>query len=85
MAETTLREGTVEEQRRREQAERERDDVCQELEAIMAARESPQTGEEQQSRVHPLRYSRGSGRLTEVLMAQADREVMARCRNDVSS
>jgi hypothetical protein len=86
MAETTLREGMAEEQRRREQAERERDDLCQELEAIMAARESPQTGEEQQSRLPPhCCYSRGSGRLTEVLMAQADREVMARCRNDVSS
>ena len=53
MAETTLRERMAEEQRRREQAERERDDLCQELEAIMAARESPQTGEEQQSRVRP--------------------------------
>jgi hypothetical protein len=51
MAETTLREGMAEEQRRREQAERERDDLCQELEAIMAARESPQTGEEQRSRL----------------------------------
>jgi hypothetical protein len=51
MAETMLREGMAEEQRRREQAERERDDLCQELEAITAARESPQTGEEQQSRV----------------------------------
>ena len=39
--------------RRQEQAERERDDLCQDLEAIMAARESPQTGEEQQSRVRP--------------------------------
>jgi hypothetical protein len=53
MAEATLREGVAEEQRWQEQAERERDDVCQELEAIMAARESPQTGEEQQSRVRP--------------------------------
>jgi hypothetical protein len=87
MAETTLREGMAEEQRRREQAERERDDLCQELEAIIAARESPYTGEEQQGRdPRPVRYSsRGSGKLTEVLMAQADREVMARCRNDVSS
>ena len=51
MAETTLREGMAEEQRRREQTERERDDLCQELEAIIAARESPQTGEEQQGRV----------------------------------
>ena len=53
MAETTLREGMAEEQRWREQAERERDDLCQELEAIMAAGESPQTGEDQQSRVRP--------------------------------
>lgn len=69
MAETMLREGMAEEQRRREQAERERDDLCQELETITAARESPQTGEEQQSRVRPTAYSRGSGRITEVLMA----------------
>lgn len=48
MAETTLREGMAEEQRWRE-----RDDLCQELEAIMAAGESPQTGEEQQNRVRP--------------------------------
>lgn len=68
MAETMLREGMAEEQRRREQAERERDDLCQELETI-TARESPQTGEEQQSRVRPTAYSRGSGRITEVLMA----------------
>ena len=53
MAETTLREGMAEEQRWREQAERERDDLCQDLEDIMAARESPRTGEEQQSRVRP--------------------------------
>ena len=53
MAETTLREGMAEEQRRREQAERERDDLCQELEAIIAARASPQTGEQQQGRVGP--------------------------------
>lgn len=52
MAETTLREGMAEEQRRREQAERERDDLCQELEAIIAARELPQVGEEQQGRGH---------------------------------
>jgi len=43
----------AEEQRRREQAERERDDLCQELEATIAARASPQTGEEQQGRVGP--------------------------------
>lgn len=86
MVETMPPGGLVEEQRRREQAERERDDLCQELEAIIAARESPRTGEEQQGWDGPLRYSsRGSGRLTEVLMAQAAREVMARCRNEVSS
>jgi hypothetical protein len=53
MAETMLREGMAEEQCRREQAERECDDLCQELEAITAAREWPQPGEEQQSRVRP--------------------------------
>jgi hypothetical protein len=34
MAETTLREGMAEKQRRWEQTERERADLCQELEAI---------------------------------------------------
>jgi hypothetical protein len=53
MAETTLREGMAEEQCRRAQAQRERDDLCQELEAIIAARESPQMGEEQQDRSRP--------------------------------
>jgi len=46
MAESTLREGMAEEQRRREEAERERDDLRQELFALREARESPQTVEE---------------------------------------
>jgi hypothetical protein len=53
MAESTLREGMDEEGRRREEAERERDDLRQQLEAIRAARESHQTGEEQQGRGQP--------------------------------
>src|SRR5215216_4484963 len=46
MAETTLREGIAEEQRRREEAERERDGLRQELYALREARESPETTEE---------------------------------------
>ena len=50
MAETTLREGIAEEQRRREEAERERDGLRQELYALSEPRESPETAEEQQGR-----------------------------------
>jgi hypothetical protein len=46
MAESALREGMAEEQHRREEAERERDDLRQELFALREARESPQTVEE---------------------------------------
>jgi excisionase family DNA binding protein len=53
MAETTLHEGMAEEQRRREEAERERDDLRRELYALREARESPQTAEEQQGRGVP--------------------------------
>jgi hypothetical protein len=53
MAESTLREGMAEEQRRREEAERERDDLRRELYALREARESPETGEEQQGRGQP--------------------------------
>jgi excisionase family DNA binding protein len=53
MAETTLREGIAEEQRRREEAERERDGLRQELYALSEPRESPETAEEQQGRDQP--------------------------------
>jgi chromosome segregation ATPase len=56
MAESTLHEGMAEEQRRREEAERERDDLRRELYALTEPRESPETAEEQQGRVqqpHP--------------------------------
>jgi len=46
MAETTLHEGIAEEQRRREEAERERDELRRELYALREARESPETTEE---------------------------------------
>jgi excisionase family DNA binding protein len=47
MAESTLREGMAEERRRREEAERERDNLRRELYALREPRESPQTvGEE---------------------------------------
>jgi hypothetical protein len=50
LAETTLREGIAEEQRRREQAERERDDLRRELFASREPRESPETVEEEPKR-----------------------------------
>jgi excisionase family DNA binding protein len=53
MAETTLREGMAEEQRRREEAERERDALRRELYALREARESPQTVEEESARAAP--------------------------------
>jgi hypothetical protein len=49
-AESTLREELAEERRRREEAERERDDLRRELFALREARESPETVEEQQGR-----------------------------------
>jgi chromosome segregation ATPase len=54
MAEATLREGMAEEQRRREEAERERDDLRQELYALREARESSQTAGEEPERAEPL-------------------------------
>jgi hypothetical protein len=52
-AESTLHEGMAEEQRRREEAERERDDLRRELYALTEPRESPETVEEQQGRGEP--------------------------------
>src|SRR5688572_11756082 len=46
IAESTLREGMAEEQRRREEAERERDDLRRELYALREPQESPETVEE---------------------------------------
>ena len=53
MAETTLREGMAEERRRRGEAERERDELRQELHALREPRESPQTVEEEPERAEP--------------------------------
>ncbi|HZB09014.1 MAG TPA: helix-turn-helix domain-containing protein [Rubrobacter sp.] len=53
MAESTLHEGMAEEQRRREEAERERDELRQELHALREPRGSPEPGEEQQGRGEP--------------------------------
>ena len=50
MAESTLHEGMAEEQRRREEAERERDDLRRELFARREPRESPETVEEEPER-----------------------------------
>jgi excisionase family DNA binding protein len=48
MAESTLREGMTEEQRRREEAERERDSLRRELYGLREVPEAPETVEEQQ-------------------------------------
>ena len=53
MAESTLHEGMAEEQRRREEAERERDALRRELHALREPRESPQTVEEESGRSQP--------------------------------
>ena len=54
MAESTLREGMAEEQHRREEAERERDDLRQELYALKgASREAAETAEEAPERAEP--------------------------------
>ena len=53
MAESTLHEGMAEEQRRREKAERERDELRQELHALREPRESPEAVDEQQGRNQP--------------------------------
>jgi excisionase family DNA binding protein len=60
MAESTLREGMVEEQRRREEAERERDDLRRELYALRETRESPQTVAEEPDRAEPHPATGGS-------------------------
>jgi hypothetical protein len=53
MAESTLREVMDEERRRREEAERQRDDLRRELSALREPQESPETVEEQQGRGQP--------------------------------
>jgi len=53
MAESTLREGMDEESRRREEAERERDELRRELFALRQQRESPEPADEQQGRGEP--------------------------------
>ena len=53
MAESTLREGMAEEQRRREEAERERDSLRRELYGLREVPEAPETAQEQQERGEP--------------------------------
>jgi hypothetical protein len=53
MAESTLREGMAKEQRRREEAEQERDDLRRELYALRESRESPETVEKELEGVAP--------------------------------
>ena len=53
MAETTLHEGMLEERRRREEAERERDSLRRELYGLREVPEAAEPGEEQQGRGEP--------------------------------
>jgi hypothetical protein len=53
MAESTLRDGMEEERRRREEAERERDELRREMFARREPRGAPETAEEQQGRGEP--------------------------------
>ena len=59
MAESTLHEGMAEEQRRREEAERERDDLRRKLYARREPRESPSTGKEEPERTEPQSSTEG--------------------------
>ena len=59
MAESTLREGMAEERRRREEAERERDDLRRELYGLREPPQAPQTPREGPERVAPRSYAPG--------------------------
>jgi hypothetical protein len=59
MAETTMHEGMTEERRRREEAERERDDLRRQLHGLREPRESAEVAEEQQGRVSPTPLREG--------------------------
>jgi hypothetical protein len=74
MAESTLREGMDEEGRRREEAERERDDLRQQLEGISAAREAPRPAEEQQRRGPPHSAAGGAQEAPQHQQAQRPTE-----------
>jgi hypothetical protein len=56
-AQSTLQEELIEEQRRREEAERERDELRRELYALREPRQAPETVEEQQGRGEPRSYA----------------------------
>jgi hypothetical protein len=60
MAESTLHEGMAEERRRREEAERERDDLRRELHAHGRQQEAHETNEEQQGRGQPQSATGGT-------------------------
>jgi excisionase family DNA binding protein len=59
MAESTLREGMAEERRRREEAERERDDLRRELYALREPRGSPETAGAEPEGSEPRPYAGG--------------------------
>jgi hypothetical protein len=60
MAESTMHEGMAEERRRREDAERERDELRRELFALRGKREPPQTVEEVPDRAEPRSATGGA-------------------------
>jgi len=65
MAESTMREGMDEERWRREEAERERDDLRRELFALRRQRESPKTDEEAPEGAGPRSYAPGAQTATQ--------------------
>jgi len=64
MAESTLREGIAEERRRREEAERERDDLRRELYGLRETPGAHERAEEQQGRDEPHSAARGTQEAT---------------------
>jgi hypothetical protein len=60
MAETTMHEGMTEERRRREEAERERDDLRRELVGLRGRTEAHEATQEQQGRGHPQSAAGGA-------------------------
>ena len=67
MAESTLREGMAEERRRREEAERGRDELRRELYGLREVPEAPETAEEQQGRGEPRPAEIGAQETSESL------------------
>jgi len=70
MAESTLHEGMDEERHRREEAERERDDLRQELHALREPQESSETAEDEQGRGEPHPATGGAQETSESIRSR---------------